>query len=182
MAPEVVIRPFQFMDSDYGPADETMSADLPVKVSMRIFLRTGEFGPVKLGDDSETIANAFGHPQIVGGASRSQTAPVIWKYGDVEFHLSAGQLRLIFCDSFNRLHLGEAAPIEWWFFEGFPSCETVKRELAKAQLSFVRLETPHEPTVDRLRLESGVELLFSTGADATVAAGVPRMFGFSYSE
>jgi hypothetical protein len=101
----------------------------------------------------------------------------------VEFHLSedASQLCLIFCDSYQRLHLGPTAACDHWFFEGHPPVEAVERELAAAGLGFRRQEAPHEPTIFMLRLDSGVELLLSRSTDPVMEPGVAGLFGFQYA-
>ena len=161
-----------------------MSTTSQVCISMREFLRAGEFGPVRLGDSAERLRSIFGEPHDVGGVSRRRRTPGIWKYGDIEFHLTDDRLRvcLIFCDAFDKLHLGSAASLDSWFFEGHPSCELVKRELSAAQINFNRQDMPHEPTGYLLRLESGVELLFSTGSDPMMWPGCPGLFGFQFAD
>jgi hypothetical protein len=45
---------------------------------------------------------ALGPPEATGGQSRKQRRPLIWKYGDVEFHFRAeGPLWLIHLDRFS---------------------------------------------------------------------------------
>lgn len=116
-----------------------MSITPTASVSMREFLRTGEFGSVRLGDSVDSLRSVLGEPPVVGGSSRRP--PGIWKYGDIEFHLSSDARRvcLIFCDTFERLQLGPAASFDRWFFEGHPPVELVERELA----SDVRDRTCH---------------------------------------
>src|SRR5205809_920284 len=53
-------------------------------VSMREFLRSGEFGPVRLGDAVDSLRSAFGKPHDVGGTSRRHRAPRIWYEYQVE--------------------------------------------------------------------------------------------------
>ena len=88
-------------------------------VSMRGFLRSGEFGPVRLGDAIDTVRSIFGDPSAVGGTSRRRRTPSVWKYGDIEFHLTddAKTVWMIFCDTFDRLHLGSGVSFDRWFFE-----------------------------------------------------------------
>ena len=150
---------------------------------MREFLRTGEFGPLRLGDSVDKMRSIFGEPHAVSRTSRRQRSPGIWKYGDIEFHLTEdGQhIWLIFCDSFKALHLGSAASLDAWFFAGHPSCEEVERELASEKISSHRHDMRHEPTGYVLRLESGVELLFSRGTDPIIWPGRPGLFGFQFS-
>lgn len=160
-----------------------MSVDAMGCVSMREFLRSGDFGPVRLGDSVDVLRAAFGDPDDTGGTSRRQKTPVIWKYGDVEFHLTADASRvgLIFCDRFERLHLGAAASFDPWFFAGHPSVETVERELATAGIPCHRQDAPYEPTARLLRLDSGIELLFSRQSDPAIGLPAPGLIGFQYA-
>ena len=151
---------------------------------MREFLRSGEFGPVRLGDSVESLRSIFGEPPVVGGTSRRHRTPGIWKYGDIEFHLTSDHkcVCLIFCDTFEQLQLGSAAAFDRWFFEGHPPVELVQRELVSAGIRFQRQDMPHEPSAFLLRLDSGVELMFSRGTDPEIWPGVPGLFGFQYAD
>lgn len=151
---------------------------------MREFLRSGKFGPVGLGDSVDSLRNIFGEPPIVGGTSRRHRTPGIWKYGDIEFHLTSDAKRVcvIFCDTFEQLHLGPVASLDRWFFEGHPPVELVERELVSAGIGFQRQDMLHEPSGFLLRLDCGVELLFSRGSDPAMWPGVPGLFGFQYAD
>ena len=151
---------------------------------MRKFLRTGEFGPIHLGTPVDFLGEAFGEPSNFGGISRHHPTPGIWKYGDVEFHLTSDRKRvwLIFCDAFEQLQLGPDTSFDRWFFEGHPSAEQVERELVSAGIGFQRQAMPYEPTAFLLRLDCGVELLISSGKDELMTSSVPGLFGFQYSD
>jgi len=161
-----------------------MATAQSVSVSMREFLRTGKFGEIQLGDTTEKLQNYFGEPPIVGGSSRRNRKPGIWKYGDVEFHLTQDRKRvwLIFCDTFEELQMGRTVSIDRWFFQGHAACELVEKELSAAQIKFHRLNMPHEPTGYLLRLDSGVELMFSTGSNPVTWPGCPGLFGFQLAD
>ena len=151
---------------------------------MREFLRSGEFGPIRLGDSVDSLRSIFGEPPVVCGTSRRDRTPGIWKYGDIEFHLTSDRkcVCLIFCDTFEQLQLGSAAALDRWFFEGHPTVELVERELVSARIGFQRHGMPHEPSAFLLRLDCGVELLFSRGSDPVMWPGVPGLFGFQYAD
>lgn len=152
-------------------------------ISMREFLQSGAFGPIRLDDTVDSLRDAFGEPHNVGGTSSRRRAPDVWKYGDVEFHLTADakHICLIFCDTFERLQLGPEISFDPWFFEGHPSVESVERDLMTAGIAFHRQDLPHEPTAFCLRLGSGVELLFSRGNDSAIWPGAPGLFGFKWA-
>ena len=162
-----------------------MSITPTASVSMREFLRSGEFGPVRLGDSVDSLRSVFGEPSVVGGTSRRHRPPGIWKYGDIEFHLTSDRkcVCLIFCDTFEQLQLGSAAAFDRWFFEGRPSVELVERELVAADIGFQRHDwRPPDPSLFLLHLDCGVELLFSTGSEPEIWPGVPGLFGFQYAD
>jgi len=161
-----------------------MSITPTASVSMREFLRSGEFGPVRLGDSIDSLRSVFGEPPIVGGTSHQDRAPGIWKYGDIEFHLTSDAKRvcLIFCDTFEQLQLGPVASFDRWFFEGHPLVELVERELVSAGIGFHRHDMPHEPSAFLLRLDCGIELMFSRGSDPVMWPDVPGLFGFQYAD
>jgi hypothetical protein len=151
---------------------------------MREFLRSGEFGPVRLGDSVDSLRSIFGEPPVVGDTSRRHRTPGIWKYGDIEFHLTSDRkcVCLIFCDTFEQLQLGSVAAFDRWFFEGHPPVELVERELVSAGIRFQRHDMPHEPSAFLLRLACGVELMFSRGSDLVMSPGVSGLFGFQYAD
>jgi hypothetical protein len=156
---------------------------MAARVSMREFLRTGELGPIRLGSPVDSLKSIFDDPSDVGGTS-PRRAPGIWEYGDVEFHLTSDCqcVCLIFCDSFEQLHLGPVASFDRWFFEGHPPVESVERELMSAGIGFQRYDMAHEPSAFFLRVDCGVELLFSRGNDPLMWPGVPGLFGFQYAD
>jgi len=53
-------------------------------ISLKSFLRTGEFGSIKFDLDRSEVTEILGKANEVGGTSRKYPEPVIWKYGDVE--------------------------------------------------------------------------------------------------
>ncbi len=60
--------------------------------------------------------------------------------------------------------------------------ELVERELASAGIRFQRHDMTHEPSAFLLRLDCGVELMFSSGNDPVMWPGVPGLFGFQYAD
>src|SRR5262245_39165182 len=137
-------------------------------VSMREFLRTGQFGPMTLGDSADSVRAVLGEPTDWYDPPEEWN-PVFLKYGDVEFYftLETRQLWMIFCDTFKRLHLGPRISLDRWFFDGHPSLETVERELLAEKLKAERRDhPPNSPELYLLHLESGVELYMCNSADS----------------
>ena len=63
-------------------------------VNLRDFIRTGKFAGVQLGATEADVKSLLGEPDDVGGISRRQRRPLIWKYGDFEFHFLPDSDRL----------------------------------------------------------------------------------------
>jgi hypothetical protein len=55
---------------------------------MREFLRTGQFGPVTLGDSADTVRAVLGEPTDWYDPPEPWN-PGFWRYGDVEFYFTA---------------------------------------------------------------------------------------------
>ena len=155
-----------------------------ISASMQEFLGTGHFGTLRVGDSIDSLKHALGEPQLTGGTSRRYRSPRIWKYGDIEFHLTPDgkHIRLIFCDSYETLTLGPRASLDRWFFDGHPSAETVGHELAVAGLSFQNATAPHEPTMFLLHLQSGVELIFQGATVHRSDSSASHLLGFQLSD
>jgi len=56
------------------------------RVSLKDVLRTGEFGNVRFGLSEPEILALLGPPDDVGTTTRKRKRPLLWKYGEVEFH------------------------------------------------------------------------------------------------
>lgn len=54
------------------------------RISLKTFLRTGEFGSIKRGLNRNEVTELLGEPDDTGGTSRKHSEPAVWKYGDVE--------------------------------------------------------------------------------------------------
>src|SRR6185503_14848998 len=63
-------------------------------ISLKDFLRTGEFGSVKFGLDRTEVTEILGRPDDIGGASQKYREPGFWKYGDVELFFDRQTRRL----------------------------------------------------------------------------------------
>lgn len=146
-------------------------------VSMEEFLRSGSLGGVRPGDTAGDLLRVFGEPDDTGGHSKRS---VIWKYGDIEFHLVGADrtISLIFCDRYEQLSLGSGGSLDPWIFRGHPSMQEVEAALDSAGFRFQRGSKTGGLTGDSLRLESGVELLVCTEVDEFGWPNFPGLYGF----
>ena len=65
------------------------------------FRVSGDICPVRLGITRDELKAILGEPDDVGGTSRKQRTPVIWKYDQLEFFFgrgSDGVLELIYSE------------------------------------------------------------------------------------
>ena len=56
----------------------------------RRFQATGRIAPLRLGATRAEVHRLLGEPDDTGGTSRRQRLPLIWRYGEVEFHFEPG--------------------------------------------------------------------------------------------
>ncbi len=92
-----------------------------IRVSMREWLHSGLFGPVRLGMSRSHVHELVGPPDDIGGTSRRYHTPAIWKYGDIEFHFGRrddNRLYLIYLDHFAVPTGGRAIALDPWIIRG----------------------------------------------------------------
>ena len=109
-----------------------------IYVSLLDFMRSGRFGPVVLGATRERLRRRLGEPDALGGTSRRQRVPTIWKYGDVEFHFGreADRLWMIFMDDFQVPSGGSRFGVDPWIIDrGLPLGE-LKRQLRALDVTY----------------------------------------------
>ena len=133
-----------------------------VSVSMQDFLRTGEFGPVRLGISRRQLRGHLGEPEDWGPAPRAKHNAAIWKYGDIEFHFHFREDSLvgIFADGVEELRGGGAIDLDPWVLNGAALEEQVLKDLAAVNIACERIPWAHEDATERFRVGAGVELLF----------------------
>ncbi len=143
---------------------------------MREFLRSGAFGPLKIGATREQVRAALGEPDDWSIPSRRQRLPAIWKYGVVELHFHPGTdtVYLIHADDFEHLHAGPVVDLDPWWMHPDATLEQARAELAAAHLRI--------NTVD-WRLDDGtVRLVVGAGTELVFARQLPQRFlAFSHS-
>ncbi len=133
-----------------------------ITVSMQDFLRTGEFGPVRLGMSRGQIRGLLGEPEEWGPSPRAKHNAGIWKYGDIEFyfHHKEDTLVTIFADHVEELKGGRAIDIDPWIFKGSATVRHVLRDLEDADIAFQRIDWKADDTTERFQVGAGVDLLF----------------------
>ena len=141
-----------------------------MRVSLKDFATTGDFCPVKADFTAVRLEGVFGEPEATGGTSRRHRHPVIWKYGDVEFHFARphGELCLVHLDRFSgpngRPEGWGALVIDPWVIrEGLP----LDTFIAAVEEAGLKCTVRHEPQYNQnvVVLASRVEVGFLCQAE-----------------
>jgi hypothetical protein len=112
-----------------------------IAVSLLDWLRTGQFGPVRLGFSRAQLQDLLGRPDDMGGTSRKHRTPAIWKYGDIEFHFGGRDdpLYLIHLDDFAIPTGGPAIAFDPWIVRGGLLREEVEWILSAQGIAYRRV-------------------------------------------
>ena len=148
------------------------------EVDIRDFLRTGEFGPIRLGMTKTEVELLLSKPRYWGGhlppgvweEGMSYNDCPIWEYDSMEFHFGyKGQLFLIHCDHLDWLeNAGDTFSLKRWVFETHPlTLEQLEQALKEEQIDYI-----HEKPVwfGELLTEGDVEIAYEYDDSSTVAA------------
>jgi hypothetical protein len=132
------------------------------KVSLKDFIITGIFGPFHLGMTRSQIKALLGSPDEVGGVSRKNKVPSIWKYGDIELHYKNDNdsLFMIYLDNFDIPNGGSKIDLEPWIIRRGISRKVVEEQMIQNQINYCVLESPYDENNSRLVIGIGIELLF----------------------
>ena len=131
---------------------------VPASVRLLDFLRTGQFGPIRVGGSKHDLLRHFGEADDY---SRSRGRPGILKYGKIEFHLGGPDetIRLIFCDQCHDLNGGSGIALDPWILKTKPRMDELERQLQSADLTYDTVIDGSNPNVRLIRLTSGVTLM-----------------------
>ena len=134
-----------------------------IRVSMREWLRSGLFGPVRLGMSRAQVHGLLGPPDDTGGTSRRYRTPAIWKYGDIEFHFGRrddDRLHLIYLDHFAVPTGGRAIALDPWIVRGGLRRPDVEQHLDACGIPYDHATGPDPTSSTCLVVSSGVVLDF----------------------
>lgn len=142
-----------------------MSNTHKITVSMLEFLRTGQFGPVRLGSSRNELRGYLGEPETWGRPylPRSSAAQAgIWKYGDIEFHFREDTLWLIFADHIRTLKGGKAIDLDPWVLSGNITVKQALRDFEDAGIACQHsIDWVLDDGTERFQVGAGVDLTFA---------------------
>ena len=128
-------------------------------IRLQQFVRTGNFGPIKLGISRVQIEEFLGAPDAWTAQDGKANASV-WKYGDVEFYFQNHSLWMIFMDDFKVPKGGAKIELDAWIISGQLSCSKAEKHLELAAISYRKEAFPHSENGVHLIANSGVRLAF----------------------
>jgi hypothetical protein len=140
---------------------EIRNGEKMISVSLKNFIRTGEFGPVRAGLPRDEVTSILGPPDDHSVPSRRFREPEILKYGDFEWHFSRAStcLWLIYTDGFSIPQGGTRLSLDPWIIRGDLTRHTYQAALAEAGIAFTAIDGP-DPNNFCVRAESRVSAQF----------------------
>ena len=128
-------------------------------ISLRSFLKTGDFGNIRGGCTREELEQELGPPETHDTGSRKHPYPTIWKYGDIEFFFEQyrrdGCLQMVYLDDFEIPKGWGQLVVEPWNLHGGLTCEAAESALEQEGVEY------HTSSID----PDCVNLVTSTGVN-----------------
>lgn len=133
-------------------------------IALETFLKTGEFGSIRLGMTRAQIRGRIGRPQVKTTKTDSHGRPIMWKYGDIELTFDPDEDSLVAVTL--EMAVG-AVPTGWqrlgldpWELRGGMAPEEVEAALNTAAISYAQLPARFPGDVLTLETAVGVRLGF----------------------
>ena len=132
---------------------------MPVYIALDDAIKSGEFGPVRLGMTKPEVKRALGAPDDEMIRSRRQRESPGWRYGDIEIFFAPPDwtVECVFADNFDVLDGGTRLHIDSGKVRGAMSWAEVVNTLEDLGVAFSEVPAP-SPGDRWLRTASGVTL------------------------
>jgi hypothetical protein len=145
-----------------------------VKVSLEVFLRTGNLGDLRGGMSQDEVRALLGEPDAAGNTSRRYPRPSLFLYGTVELNFrqqAPHELVSLWWEAGEKgtFRLTPACEIVDWAFTPDWTFAQVEDYLHERGLTFGYADPPRaardedSPAVPNLTLPSGVRINFANG-------------------
>lgn len=130
----------------------------PLKISMKEFLQTGMFGPVRLGMSRAEVIEHLGFPDRVDMgflALGKDNIPINWHYGNLKFFFDYGEDRLssIYCFRDILPYGGRGIDLDPWIINRHISFKEIVEELKLSRIDY------YETTSSDNNRDNYIELL-----------------------
>jgi hypothetical protein len=130
-----------------------------IKVSMLEFIRTGEFGSLRLGSTRGEVKALLGDPPD-WVADDPKASSRIWRFGDIEFYFSDDTLVMIFTDHDNRSTGTDALVIDPWILREGLMRKEFEEGLTREGIAFASTQWDIDPSQFHVKMDSGVQFSF----------------------
>ncbi|PKV51537.1 hypothetical protein ATE84_3622 [Aquimarina sp. MAR_2010_214] len=137
-------------------------SQIKVDIDILDFVKTGEFGFLKLGESKEEIiSQGFPPEDWLNGETKESSR--IWRYGNIELHFDNGNhLSGIFTDYVSDIDCGESISISnWWILpngKASPDLLSTIKELNYLNLDYTK--TTFNVGYIELKLSNGIYFSF----------------------
>jgi len=140
-------------------------------VNLKDFLRTLKLGRIHLGQGASDVTAILGEPDFVGGASRKNRWPSVWKYGDIEllFDYRTRLINVVVINFREQKYPAGAASIQLdpWIIKGGLRLDELTRQLDEEGVDYSEVE-PINPGTRQLLVNSAITMIFSDDPDEWV--------------
>ena len=135
-----------------------------IEVELLTFLRTGDFGGIRVGMTRKEVLDLLGTPPewLVTRRRKRFEVSGIWKYGSIELHLGdyGGPLRMIFTDHFPLEGCETLKIIDPWLLRGGLLLDHAVTLVTAVNLKYEISISSHTGATE-LTFESGVVISFT---------------------
>lgn len=162
-AKEVIVTTdtgFSSLSEYQGDLYDRLLRSYDMKIDLKHFLETGEFGVIRLGMTRQQINEVLGTPRHWGPQDLKDTSE-IWKYGSIEFYFPrrGDELWMIYTDHLNPLTGDDHFQLENWILSPELTLEAAEKHLTEAGIAFTR-EKSRAVELITFKLTSSVCLVF----------------------
>jgi hypothetical protein len=137
---------------------------MTVSVELLHFLKTGEFGPVRLGMSDAEVTAALGQPDCRTRAVNREKAPSIWLYDPFELYFDSetgSRLEAIFTDHIEEIAECTRLRVDVWILRRGLALEQAEFRLEQEGIDFATSPCPwNKGNAVDLTVASGVKLSF----------------------
>jgi hypothetical protein len=133
-----------------------------MRVDMKSFLISGEFGQISFPATRQDVAAILGEPDD-WTAEQPRSRASIWKYANVEFHFAphSDAVWMIFTDDLTPSGRNSALTLDTWIIGEQLRLEDAEAALLQAGIVYQRISNPILETIDLLTV-SNITLRFSS--------------------
>jgi hypothetical protein len=138
--------------------------EIMLKISLRNFLETGDFGPIILGQHRDVVESLLGTPDDWSVDLNKQGKPKIWKYGDIGFYFDdlGDCVYMIFSDDFRIPMGGKNIDLDPWILNNQLTLEEALKIMHEHGIAFQEKQFLNDIEYRCFKTCANVNLAFSS--------------------